>query len=151
MGNNSLIRDVYKGRWAVEIKDYITYPIHRARLFVIYESEQMEWWYESTVSVEIAMSRYEDQEYSRKEVHSETEFSSREELINRLIAYIPNRNGAKTHEAAIYGFDRNTQTEQQLRKGLDSFFRKETSGSTAEVRLRKAPAGPETASDAEPG
>ena len=116
MSDNSLIQDVCRGRWGLEIKDYISYPIHNATLFVIYESEQMEWWYESTVSVEIAMSRYEDLEYSRKEVHNETEFSSREELIDRLIAYIPNTHHAKTNEDAMHGFYRNPQTDQQIRK-----------------------------------
>ena len=116
---NNSIQDVCRCRWSVSLPTHTVYPIHKVELSVIYESGQMDWYYQSTVTQEAGrMGRYEDDDYFLHEEHSESEFSSREELIQRLMDFIPDCRRNPWH-----GMNRNPQADMEIRNCLDMMFR----------------------------
>ncbi len=84
------IQGAHRGAWHTDLPT-VKGPLNqRALLYVEYYDDHMTWEYKSTISVEVGrMGRYEDDDYQKVEEHHETEFTSRETLIQQLVKFVP--------------------------------------------------------------
>ena len=85
------VPDVHRGCWFAELPEPLRVGLTHAYIFVEYINQTMHWQYYSVVYEEHGMQHYEvvDAPFERCTEHGENEFSSREQLMQCLIDFIP--------------------------------------------------------------
>ena len=122
--SGSAIPGVKKGSWKAELPARGP-DDHRVFLTAEYAGSRIRWVYDSCISREVGpMGHWEHDPYVLTEEHGENEFSSREELMERLIAFVPKRDARHFPEAGFHAIDvQHALPEEKLRRLLKGFFR----------------------------
>ena len=117
--------DVHRGCWKADLLPISPVGGENAYVYVEYIGHRMYWYYFDEYSVEVGpMGHYEDYPFEYQARHDETEFTSRDQLLQSLMDFIPrNRDNRidsvpSEHHLSI--------DAAALRELLSGFFQEET-------------------------
>ncbi len=88
--------DAARGCWKIDLVPYRGEGSETASLYVEYISHTIYFTFDSCYSIEHGMLHFVDYPFTLKEQHEESEFSSREQLIQCLVDFLPNLRRSKT-------------------------------------------------------
>ena len=115
------IPDVQRGCWIAELPQYSPFGRAYASVYVEYIGYTMYWNYHSVDSREVSMGHYEDDSYDYHVTHEESEFSSRDQLLQTLMDFIPRY--PENHIESVPAVHHTVIHEDKLQEALAPFFR----------------------------
>ena len=120
-----MIPDAKYGTWTIYLPTGGSPVEHYACLTVTYRSGLIQCRYDSTLREEVGpMGHYEDEDYSVHMELAESEVSGREELISKIMAFVPRTvDYPGPHPALWHAIKFSTLPDATLRKLLSVCFR----------------------------